>query len=494
MTLLVDYWNQTEPTPAVQGQTQDEFSYTNLNPNSWSSLDNDFAAGNVGSVNANGQGQLAVILTNDYPYTPRAQEFAETVKRFPNQPWTCYTAIRFTSNASDHTDLRLGYRFEMADGSYAYLLLDSAKGMQVRYGNHVQSNDGPNLYQNWWYELKFNWSGSELRAWYREKGRSIWLGGTSNAGLVLYSAFPSHPERVKIGQTDIAYPTGDVTMTLLVDYWNQTEPTPAVEAHTDDEFSFTDLDLTKWTALDNDFASGNAGNVDPDEQGYLTVTVTNDYPYTPRAQEFAETVSRLPDQPWTYYTSIVFSSTATNRTDLKLGFRFELTDGHWAFVGFDSAAGMTLKYGNDNALSNGSTLAQNTPYELMVSWTGQVLRASYRPNGQNAWLGDYVLTNSTSAWPERVRIGQTDIAYPASDVTMTLKVDYWRHEGEPMAPGDFDADGDVDLDDFVNWADCETGPNRGPYSPGCEVFDFESDGDVDLQDFAGFQRAFTGPP
>ncbi|MCK4340772.1 MAG: hypothetical protein KAY37_03505 [Phycisphaerae bacterium] len=58
--------------------------------------------------------------------------------------------------------------------------------------------------------------------------------------------------------------------------------------------------------------------------------------------------------------------------------------------------------------------------------------------------------------------------------------------------GDYDDDGDVDLDDFVSFAGCMTGPHAGPVGAGCEVFDFEPDDDVDLQDFGQFQNAFTG--
>ena len=58
--------------------------------------------------------------------------------------------------------------------------------------------------------------------------------------------------------------------------------------------------------------------------------------------------------------------------------------------------------------------------------------------------------------------------------------------------GDFDADGDVDLDDYAYWDDCMTGPDMGPYALQCALLDFEPDGDVDLADFAGFQEALGG--
>ena len=56
--------------------------------------------------------------------------------------------------------------------------------------------------------------------------------------------------------------------------------------------------------------------------------------------------------------------------------------------------------------------------------------------------------------------------------------------------GDYDCDEVVDLADLANWNACMTGPDNGPYNPGCEAFDFEFDGDVDLADLAEFQTLF----
>jgi beta-glucanase (GH16 family) len=63
-------------------------------------------------------------------------------------------------------------------------------------------------------------------------------------------------------------------------------------------------------------------------------------------------------------------------------------------------------------------------------------------------------------------------------------------------PGDFDADGDVDLDDYAVFDDCVNGPGATP-SPtpptaagDCLLaFDFDDDADTDLADFAVFQSA-----
>ncbi len=59
--------------------------------------------------------------------------------------------------------------------------------------------------------------------------------------------------------------------------------------------------------------------------------------------------------------------------------------------------------------------------------------------------------------------------------------------------GDHNCSQTVDLTDFAGWAACMTGPDVGPYDPGCEAFDFEYDGDVDAEDYAGFQAIMPSP-
>jgi len=61
----------------------------------------------------------------------------------------------------------------------------------------------------------------------------------------------------------------------------------------------------------------------------------------------------------------------------------------------------------------------------------------------------------------------------------------------PPAPGDFDADGDVDEDDYVTLQACYSGPEQPP-PPDCQTCDLDADGDVDLLDFATFQTSYTG--
>ncbi len=60
--------------------------------------------------------------------------------------------------------------------------------------------------------------------------------------------------------------------------------------------------------------------------------------------------------------------------------------------------------------------------------------------------------------------------------------------------GDFDADGDVDIGDFAQFALCSGGPDVPPAvtCPAGVDADFDNDDDVDLGDFASFSQGFTG--
>jgi len=83
--------------------------------------------------------------------------------------------------------------------------------------------------------------------------------------------------------------------------------------------------------------------------------------------------------------------------------------------------------------------------------------------------------------PEGVKVGHTDtngnpagsIYPPAVAVTGGIA-------------GDADGDGDVDVEDFLGFPPCMTGPT-GTVQAGCGVYDFDADNDVDLTDYSAFQ-------
>ena len=67
---------------------------------------------------------------------------------------------------------------------------------------------------------------------------------------------------------------------------------------------------------------------------------------------------------------------------------------------------------------------------------------------------------------------------------------------EYSVPGDFDLDGDTDLDDYDAFESCLalSGPGAGSPNEEClDSFDFDNDLDVDLKDVGGFQNAFSSP-
>ena len=63
--------------------------------------------------------------------------------------------------------------------------------------------------------------------------------------------------------------------------------------------------------------------------------------------------------------------------------------------------------------------------------------------------------------------------------------------GCPPAPADFDADGDVDLDDAGAFSACSSGPGV-PLGGECGPVDFDVDNDVDASDFGVLQRCYSG--
>jgi hypothetical protein len=62
----------------------------------------------------------------------------------------------------------------------------------------------------------------------------------------------------------------------------------------------------------------------------------------------------------------------------------------------------------------------------------------------------------------------------------------------PLATGDCNTDGGVNLHDFATFKTCLSGPDHPPVGQACPCFDADSDNDVDLSDMRVFQAGFGG--
>lgn len=110
--------------------------------------------------------------------------------------------------------------------------------------------------------------------------------------------------------------------------------------------------------------------------------------------------------------------------------------------------------------------------ELRIPWSSIDGGGVMRSNG-----GDLELSGT---------IGQCD-AGVMSGGDLTLTGGFWF----PVATGDFNNDGGVNLLDYETLEECLLGPDGG-LGGACDRYDVDRTGHVDLKDFAGFQRSFTG--
>ena len=153
-------------------------------------------------------------------------------------------------------------------------------------------------------------------------------------------------------------------------------------------------------------------------------------------------------------------------------------------------------------------------YSVSVSGDTAVIGAYEDDHAGGTYAGSaYVFARSEGVWTEQAKLTASDAAtddlfgvcVSVSGDTAVIGAYMDDHAGGTNAgsayvfdlncsmPGDLDGDGDVDLADFVLFADCLSGPGVA-YPVGCDAADLEGagDGDVDLADFAVFQELFTG--
>ena len=158
---------------------EDAFTGSVVDSNRWQVVVTN-TAGSSAAVGLDGVGHLRMSASTwDSGYN-MGRGYVSSAGVMPESPWVYYTAVRYEADVTGRSDLALGYRFELSDGGHAYLKFDSVNGMRLRYGNQVISRNGSALYEAQWYELKFGWDGTELRGWYRERGRGRgWEGPTT---------------------------------------------------------------------------------------------------------------------------------------------------------------------------------------------------------------------------------------------------------------------------------------------------------------------------
>ncbi len=149
-------------------------------------------------------------------------------------------------------------------------------------------------------------------------------------------------------------------------------------------------------------------------------------------------------------------------------------------------AGYTVRHAEGEESLLLDQIPRGTPGENAHTW---VSLGEYPFNaGHNSATGSVELNEATvsgrpsTSWNQRVYFD-------------ALKLEL--REQDPLVPGDFDSDGDVDLADYNAFWSCLAGPDLTAPPPGCHPTDFtntdlNADGDVDLGDFASFQGTFTG--
>jgi hypothetical protein len=140
-------------------------------------------------------------------------------------------------------------------------------------------------------------------------------------------------------------------------------------------------------------------------------------------------------------------------------------------------------------------MAIDAANRIRIALLNPLAGSLYLADNDVGWSTNLVDTVSADAAPSLALDSQDHwvIAY-ADSAAQVVKVA--GPTVPPDSPGDFDCDGDVDLDDYNVVADCLAGPDVPTPPVGCspEQFsqaDLEADNDVDLADFAGFQAVFT---
>jgi hypothetical protein len=119
-----------------------------------------------------------------------------------------------------------------------------------------------------------------------------------------------------------------------------------------------------------------------------------------------------------------------------------------------------------------------------------ILVPAFQANGYSSW--QYAPANpSNSGSNFRVYLDHSmnyilDAGYDATNDP--AQIDAFTGDG---GAGDFDGDGDVELNDYDEFELCYTGHDGGPVGPQCQPGDFDADGDVACDDWDAFIFVWT---
>lgn len=234
--------------------------------------------------------------------------------------------------------------------------------------------------------------------------------------------------------------------------------------------------------MDGVNAGSSAWNMDanPYNEWYKAAAFDPAAPDTVRAG--AGTGELIQPDHWTFgYGDDTYSNAFANLN--ASGDPFELVSGHTPVGWYDGV----------NLLSDGTPTRDTRNRYGLYDMCGNVAE----------WISDTALN---SPWDSRYRGnrgGRHSVSNPAYTAASYRSVATGRYASQnttgfriARSPGygDFEGDGDVDVDDYAVFAAALTGP-AGAITPGLghEACDYDADGRVDLSDFAVFEVRFNSP-
>ncbi|MBK9128660.1 MAG: dockerin type I repeat-containing protein [Phycisphaerales bacterium] len=145
---------------------------------------------------------------------------------------------------------------------------------------------------------------------------------------------------------------------------------------------------------------------------------------------------------------------------------------------------------NTEVLFQEPTFSGTTNANLLAAPSDSGVSSAYGNPGKSIELVWFFRDSGSGRWVRLTTFaaGQMQLGNPVIDLTRPIRMDVLLLV-ECMDKGDFDNDGDVDINDFDAFVACLAGPEI-PTAPGCNCGDFDNDGRIDLFDFAEFQLVF----